>query len=293
MELSDIHIRDPFVLPLASQGQYYLYGTTAPNVWEGTWVDLLCYRSRDLRQWEGPFTIFQRPEGFWAVKDFWAPEVHFFQGRYYMLASFKGPVGGGRRGTQALVADSPVGPFVPVGNAALTPLDWECLDGTLFVDEAGRPFLVFCHEWVQVRDGQIHAMPLKDDLSAAAGEPVLLFTASQAPWACAYKGDSYVTDGPFLHRLSDGSLVMLWSSFGQSGYAIGCSRSESGSIFGPWTHEKQALFGKDGGHGMVFRTFDGHLVLAIHAPNATPHERPVFMEVLERDGQIVMAGDLK
>ena len=41
------------------------------------------------------------------------------------------------------------------------------LDGTLFVDAGGKPWLVYAHEWVQIGDGTIEAMPLKDDLSAA------------------------------------------------------------------------------------------------------------------------------
>ena len=62
-------------------------------------------------------------------------------------------------------------PFVPLSDGPVTPADWECLDGTLYVAANGTPYLVFCHEWLQVKDGEMCAMPLTPDLTAAAGEP--------------------------------------------------------------------------------------------------------------------------
>jgi arabinan endo-1,5-alpha-L-arabinosidase len=81
---------------------------------------------------------------------------------------------------------------------------------------------------------------------------------------------------------------MLWSSHGAEGYAIGISRSQSGDIQGPWIHDEKALFDKDGGHGMVFHTFDHQLMLTIHAPNKTPNERPVFFKINEINGNLVL-----
>ena len=53
-----------------------------------------------------------------------------------MFASFK--AAGVCRGTQILVADHPKGPFVPHSDGPVTPRDWECLDGTLYVDPGGK-----------------------------------------------------------------------------------------------------------------------------------------------------------
>ncbi|HCU29699.1 MAG TPA: glycoside hydrolase, partial [Sphaerochaeta sp.] len=64
--------------------------------------------------WEGPFVIFTPPAGFWGTNNFWAPEVHLYQDKYYLFASFKSDVR--RRGTQILVSSSPLGPFVPLGD---------------------------------------------------------------------------------------------------------------------------------------------------------------------------------
>ena len=41
---------------------------------------------------------------------------------------------------------------------------------------------------------------------------------------------------------------------------------------------------KDGGHGMVFRTKEGRLMMALHSPNTHLEERPFFFEVVEENG---------
>lgn len=287
LKKADIHIRDPFVLPITAERRYYLYGTTGPQTWTSSASGIDYYTSPDLRGWEGPFPAFRPPTGFWADRNFWAPEVHIYRGRYYLLASFKAE--GVCRGTQILAADGPRGPFLPVSDGPVTPRDWECLDGTLFVDARNQPWMVFCHEWVQVGDGEICAVRLSDDLVSAREPPHLLFRASEAPWAEAFESKGrkgYVTDGPSLHRLASGALIMLWSSFGVGGYTIGVARSASGAIQGPWQQAPEPLYAGDGGHCMVFRTFEGRLLLAYHRPNQSPHERPHFVPLRETGSSV-------
>ena len=194
---------------------------------------------------------------------------------------------------QILRAKSPLGPFVPISDGPITRPEWESLDGTLYLDGQGRPWLIFCHEWTQLGDGAICGMRLEKDLSAAAQAPVTLFHASQSGWSVAdtgqivrKTGENYVTDGPFLHRCEDGTLWMLWSSYARCGYAVGLAKSLSGDISGPWQHLTKPLFERNGGHGMLFRTLKGQLRLAIHRPNDTPWERPCFLPVEEKNGRL-------
>ena len=295
MRLSEIQIRDPFLLPVPSEGAYYLFGTTDTDVWGTSATGFDCYRSTDLEQWEGPIPAFRAPAGFWADRNFWAPEVFERDGRYFMFASFKSE--DAVRSTQILVADRPTGPYELWSDRPVTPAGWECLDGTLFVDEAETPWLVSCHEWKQVWDGEMILQQLSPDLKTAVGDARLLFRASEAPWvrpreheargASTGGATAYVTDGPFLHRLATGELLMLWSSFGTRGYAIGIARSTSGTIEGPWTHDAQPLWAEDGGHGMLARTLDGGLLLVFHAPNDTPNERAVLVPVHEEGGRLI------
>ncbi|HEX3051335.1 MAG TPA: glycoside hydrolase family 43 protein [Aggregatilineaceae bacterium] len=282
---SDIHIRDPFVLPVMAEKQYYLYGTTGPETWTHSASGFDYYTGSDLQNWNGPFPAFRPPTGFWADRNFWAPEVHVYRERYYLFASFKAE--GVCRGTQILAADSPAGPFLPISDSPVTPHDWECLDGTLFVND--HPWIVFCHEWVQVGDGEICALRLSDDLKSAVGQPHLLFRASEAPWAQEINSKNrkgYVTDGPSLHRLANGDLIMLWSSFSTGGYTVGIARSASGGIAGPWQQMPEPLYAGDGGHCMVFRAFDGQLRLAFHRPNESPNERPLFIPLRENGSAV-------
>jgi hypothetical protein len=72
---------------------------------------------------------------------------------------------------------------------------------------------------------------------------------------------------------------MIWSSFGDQQYAVGCAVSTTGSVGGPWEQLDEPLFAGDGGHGMIFRTFDGRLMLALHQPNSGQRERARFFQL--------------
>lgn len=287
MKRTDINIRDPFVL--VHNGMYYLYGTRGATCW-GMADGFDVYVSADLENWEGPHVCFHNDGSFWADRNYWAPEVHFYHGAFYMLASFKRE--DVHRGTAILRAETPLGPFVPHSHGCVTPRDWECLDGTLYISQAGKPYMVFCHEWVQAGDGEILALPLTDDLQAAAGAPRLLFRASEAPWVQCITHSSgktgWVTDGPFLWRTADGTLLCLWASFSKGGYAQGVAVSSNGEIDGHFT-QVEPLFMEDGGHGMVFRALDGQLYLTLHSPNLTPQERPCFYPLRDTGSRLIRA----
>lgn len=274
MKRTDINLRDPFVL--VHEGMYYLYGTRGETCW-GLADGFDVYVSANPEDWDGPHECFHNDGSFWADRNYWAPEVYHYQGAFYMLASFKRE--DVHRGTAILRAETPLGPFRPHSDGCVTPRDWECLDGTLYISQAGKPYMVFCHEWVQAGDGEILALPLTDDLKAAAGEPHLLFRASEAPWAKQMHHssgkDGWVTDGPFLWRTTDGTLLCLWASFSQGGYTQGVAASDNGEIDGHFT-QVEPLFMDDGGHGMVFRGLDDQLYLTLHSPNAKLLERPCF-----------------
>ncbi|MBR6443784.1 MAG: family 43 glycosylhydrolase [Clostridia bacterium] len=273
----DINIRDPFVL--VHQGQYYLYGTRGATCW-GPADGFDVYAGRDLRSWDGPAVCFRNDGSFWADRNYWAPEVHPWRNMFYMFASFKSD--SRRRGTTVLRSASPLGPFEPWSDGPVTPADWECLDGTFHVASDGTPYMVFCHEWVQAGDGEILAVRLTEDLKAAAGKPFLLFRGSDAAWSRPVRHSSgisgYVTDGPFLWRRDDGTLLCLWSGFSEKGYAQGLAVSDTNEIDGHFS-QAEPLFLEDGGHGMLFRTPEGRTYLALHSPNTHLLERPRFIPV--------------
>ena len=277
MQCKDINIRDPFVLPF--EGTYYLYGTPGAFAWTGA-GGFWCWTSKDLKEWSNPIKCFEAPKDFWADRNFWAPEVHYYKGKFFMFASFYAE--GKNRCTQILASDNPTGPFA-VWSKPITPPDWMCLDGTFYVED-GKPYMVFCHEWLQIGTGTICAIEVRDDLRESVGEAVTLFGADEAPWVTYNPRDKVagkpkiVTDGPFLYRDAD-ELTMFWSSFRNGRYAVGTAVSQSGTIAGPWVQNKEPLFEADSGHGMLFKTFGGEMIFSLHAPNNNPAERPVFYRV--------------
>lgn len=286
----NIQIRDPFIFPNKVDGKFYMYGSTDKNIW-GKGVGFDVYIGEDLENWEGPYPVFRPKEDFYSEENFWAPEVHEYKGKYYMFATFLRK-DNNHRGTAILRSDHLVGPFEPYSNGPVTPKGWDSLDGTLFIDEKGLPWMIFCHEWVQVGDGEICAVRLSEDLKEALGDPILLFQASEASWPTSFKHPkrntekNYVTDGPFMFKNTNGDLLMLWASFVNNVYAQGISRSVSGNITGPWIHDETPIYQNDGGHGMIFKTFEESLMLTLHAPNKSPNERPKFISIVEGNGKI-------
>lgn len=278
-------IRDPFVLP--DGGTYYLYESKPWSGGKGVAVRM----SQDLEHWTDKEMVLRLPP---EVKNtaVWAPEVHKYKGAYWLFTTLtfdaakpgdadapaylkpilplveKGFAGGALqpRGVWVFRGDGPKGPFAPVKTGPVTPPEWMCLDGTLWVED-GVPWMVFCHEWCQTGNGRMMAAPMSDDLSRFTAAPIELFRAACRP------GAGYVTDGPFLVKPEGAGLCMIWSNFLKgSGYCVLQCVSESGSVRGPWKGHAP-LFTRDGGHGMVFRRFDGAYMLSLHQPNTRQNER--------------------
>jgi len=76
---------------------------------------------------------------------------------------------------------------------------------------------------------------------------------------------------------------MIWSSFAAEGYCEALAYSDNGSITGNWMHDERLLFHRDGGHGMIFKTFDGELKFVCHQPNVGPLERCTLTGLCETD----------
>lgn len=276
--LPQMQLHDPFIVADKATKTYYLFTRNETAMTGDRRLGTMVYTSKDLKHWTRPRVVFALPEGTWAKNGAWAPEVHAWKGKWYLFTTFHDeaatlPAEGKRkpyrRGTILAVADKVDGPYRVVrGGEPIVDKALMTLDGTLHVDAKGKPWLVYAHEWLQTTVGTIEAIPLNDDLSAA-GKPRVLFRANEAGWAKGQRqadGDTvFVTDGPEFHRTSTGTLVMLWSSYGERGYVQSIARSKSGSLDGPW-EQLDPLVRRDSGHGMLFRAFDGRLMMVLHRP---------------------------
>lgn len=107
---------DPYVMRY--NGNYYLYMST-----RDTEVGVKCFRSRDLVNWSYEGLCTQEV----LTKAAYAPEVVYYNGRFYMYTS---PAG---QGHYVLCSDSPTGPFTIISdNLGLS------IDGSVFIDDDGK-----------------------------------------------------------------------------------------------------------------------------------------------------------
>ncbi|MBQ3086105.1 MAG: family 43 glycosylhydrolase [Clostridia bacterium] len=285
---ADGNIRDPYVL--VYDGKYYMYGTGLSN---GQGYG--CVVSEDLENWSAPIQVFSPDASFDGYCDYWAPECHYYNGAFYLFATYRAK-STDKRGVGVFKSDSPTGPFVLISDGHITPKEVDCIDGTLYVDEDGQPWMVFVNEWTSREDkiGAMSVVKMSDDLTHFVSEPKEIFRADRHLWT-----DGNITDGPFVYRTSEGNLVMLWSNHARSGgYAVGMAVSDNGKIDGNWLHYPVAMYKRtdslpDGGHPMLFTTLDGQLMMAIHAPNAsdeTVFETAIFIP-MQDNGKILVHSD--
>jgi len=273
-------LRDPCIV--LADGVYYAYGT-GWRCWKNDTGSL-------KGGWKDIGVVAQIPPT--AVGDHWAPEVHYYNGAYYMFTTYRSSVND-HRGCTIMKSEKPEGPFVEITNGHITPDDWDAIDGTFYVDEDGQPWMIFVHEWTSTDDsvGRMAAAKLSDDLTEFVSEPIELFRADDPSWS-----KNGVTDGCWMYRCETGELLMIWSNWDSAGYCVGIARSDNGKVDGKWSQDKALLYSKamtdtwDGGHGMIFKDKKGQMYLSVHSPNSgtdTRKETPVFVPIKERDGTLV------
>ena len=276
-------LRDPCIVIV--DGVYYAYGTG--------WV---CYKNTSGHldgAWEFVGKVAENPPTDLGT-DHWAPEVHVYNGAYYMFTTYIS-TDIGHHGCTILRSESPEGPFVEITNGVITPRDWDAIDGTLYVDPDGQPWMVFVREWVSAPNnvGTFAAAKLSEDLTHFISEPFELFSADEPHWN-KNVGLS-ITDGCWLYTTAEGKLLCLWSNFNADGYVVAIAESSNGRLDGQWSHQTNLLYCKaytgvyDGGHGMIFTDTDGQKYLSFHSPNAAVGsrlEKPVFIPLTERNGKL-------
>lgn len=268
--LDSIILSDPCILADKKTNMYYMTGTGG-----------MMWKSKDLKFWDGPYHVVKTDPDSWMGPEpmIWAAELHPYKDKYYYFATFTNQavkidtVQGNvieRRASHILVSDKPDGPYVPMGDSIYLPAGKPTLDGTFWVDKDGKPYMIYCYEWLQALDGTIEKIELKPDLSGSVGDGELLFRASESPWsrekdATGKDKPNKVTDGPYLFRTGTGRLGMIWTSWIYNVYTQGVAYSESGTLDGPWIQEKDPITPPDFGHGMLFQSLEGRWLMSVHS----------------------------
>lgn len=283
-----IGVRDPFITVDRKQGRYYLVTVGGT----GDAVGLKAYESRDLEMWREVGNVYKGDKGWMTgvnprVDHWWAPDTYFYRGRYYTIVTVtnqkEGRVNfctllrGGHKPT-----DTYENVCVDGKPVSLTPYGQQCLDGSLFIDADGQPWLVYSLEWngAEVQDGigETWAVRLSKNLKKRKGEPIRLFRANESKWNKRKAERDLVVDAPFLWRdESTGQLTCYWSSFINDVYAVGKAVSVSGKVEGPWIHDEKPVY-VNGGHQMLFRDLDGHVRMSLHHDNNNAHLKIVTLQ---------------
>ena len=273
----DINLRDPYIL--VHNGLYYMYGTRAKDCFTAPMYGFDCYVGTDLENWSEPVEIYHKTDDNPADWAYYAPECYEIDGKYYFFCSWREE--GGDEYENILASDSPLGPFEPYAENIAWGIDATLVseDGTYYMInrsgmETGSPGPAGCY-----------ITELADDLSGAVSERQLLFTTEGAAWInpTGFNGEANTTtDGPCPYRMSDGTLLVLWSTTDINGvYNVGIARSDDGTFFGNWSHDAEAAFPGNQGHNMIFTSLEGELMTAMHYPNELGEEHPYFLHLEE------------
>ncbi|MBM7568030.1 family 43 glycosylhydrolase [Paenibacillus sacheonensis] len=167
-EWGDYGLGDPFVF--AFDGAYYLYVST-----RDTDAGVKVWRSEDLVDWTYEGLAADDP----VTTGAYAPEVRYWNGKFYMYTS---PAG---QGHYVLVGDKPTGPFtVATDNFGRT------IDGTTFVDDDGQWYFYYAGP------SGIQSAPMTDPLTVAPEEAqtgAYMGGWTEGPTVFKHNGKYYMT----------------------------------------------------------------------------------------------------
>lgn len=273
---SDINLSDPAIMADPVTKNYYMTGTAGD-----------IFKSTDLETWSTLPWALRTSNIAWVGKnhtapspgEIWAPELYYKNGAYYDVVTFTNHnaktegTNHVRRSIHILKSDKPAGPFSPIegGDALYLPASKMAIDGTIW-EEDGKLYLIYCYEWVQAGDGAIEYIELKPDLTGTVGTSNHICRASDGR---AWNTDA-VTDGCFMFRTQTGRLGMIWTGWRSGVYVQGVSYSDNGKLNGKWSHSKCPITPDNHGHGMLFRTFDGQLLMSIHSNRNIDLAKQIF-----------------
>ena len=323
----DVKMGDPFVM-LASDGYYYMYGTTNAN------RGYKAYRSDDLYTWEDLGMVYVGRKT-WNVNCFWAPEVFEHDGKYYMFfsANWKENPNNDEEIFRigVAVSDSPAGPFEDMYDRPIFDPGYPIIDADVLFEEDGRCYLYYsrcCYKhpvesevatWAreqgiydEIEESWVYGVEMKPDFSGVIGEPVMLLcppssmSDAQAEWesrsVTCREANRRWTEGSLIFK-DKGTYYMMYSAnfFGGANYAIGYATATN--PLGPFTKsaDNPILQRNDAeggvvtgvGHNSVTRSRDGRKMYCVYhgRTSATGAERVVFVDEMEiRDGHLRILG---
>lgn len=277
-----VPLGDPFIM--LWDDRYYAYGTQSED-------GIVVYESDDLITWSVPDGAREglalHKDDVWGERWFWAPEVYYVNGKFYMYFSAEEHI-------CVATSDSPLGPFK---QAVQKPMiaDEKCIDNSLFIDDTGMPYLFFD----RFNDGlNMWSAELEGNLLQIKPETMRKCINVSQPWEEVWPR---VNEGCFVIK-RNGTYYMTYSANSYESQFYGIGFATATSINGPWIkYEKNPIFQKPGdlvgvGHSAMFRDKNGDLRIVFHAHNNKEeiHPRHMYISTVtfkKVDGKEIMVVD--
>lgn len=263
-----IILGDPFMYQHG--GKYYLTGTYG-TANEG----FPCYISDNMIDWKFNGMLWEKDENCWASEAFWAPEVKYYNGKFYLTYSGLSKSGDGLRIALA-VSDYPQGPFTDL-HAPWFDFGFGAIDGHIFTD-GDQPYLFFSMNGAKdgYSFGIIYGVQLAKDLSAPVGDTIRLLEASQ-PWEKVNWKHNRCNEGPFVFKHKD-IYYMTYSGNHTFEPNYGIGYATASSPLGVWTKSTEnPIANKDSalnitgiGHNSLLPTHSADEMWIIYHTHADP-----------------------
>jgi len=284
-------IADPFIL--FYKGKYYLYATSEKGATTGGGFEV--WTSNNLIDWKYEGWVYKSDENSWGKDSFWAPEVIYKDGRFYLFYSAGGYINNRKTLRICLaVSDSPLGPFKDL-RAPLFDFGYATIDAHPFVDDDGNVSLYFSRDVSENPTSDIYVVRLSNDLLETVSESKFLLKPSQS-WEISSRWN----EGPFVVKHNKKYYLFYSANFFASpeysvGYAV------SNSPIGPFEKAKENPILKKTdyisgpGHNSVIKTQDGKeyfIVYHTQMGKKGTHLRQLAIDrlIFTNDGKIKVLG---
>jgi beta-xylosidase len=259
--IRDAATADPGVLRVGSA--WYVYHTGKNS--SGAYPIL---KSTDRVNWTNVGYIFTpgRYPG-WCNEspDWWAPEVHFVNGRYVAYFSARQD-SNGKFAIGAATSSSPEGPFTSIGPPIATHSGWGLIDASFFKDpETGRSYCL----WKDDKNALSPQQPTPIVLYEVQADGVTRIGPAQLLIQNTLAWEGNLVEAPSLvYRNNYYYLFYSANAYYDDRYAVGVARATS--VGGPYTKLGDPILVSDAqysgpGHQFIMQDSSGEWLMFYHA----------------------------
>lgn len=260
---------DPFILTY--DNQYYLFFTSLEDGFK-------CYSSSDLISWKDEGYALKRGEGILGDKWYWAPEIIYYKGLFYMVYV-------ANEHLSIATSKSPKGPYYSNNNKFLGSTNM--IDGHFFLDDDGKMYLFY----VKFENANvIYMAEMNEEMNDIKEETERFVIRAEEPLEIISGYE--VAEGPFILKHNNKYyLTYSCNHYISPYYAIFLATSDK--ITGPYVKVKDnPILKKDeekvgvGHHSFFYNNEDHRLMCVYHRHHSldVPNPRCVCITEAHFDG---------